>query len=82
MTTASKPISKMDGVELEEYAAEWNRELSQVYLGGFEVEASVIGKRWQALGHPAAADSWAEAAKKLYEAADSIEQAIKEVSDE
>ena len=82
MTTASKPISKMDGVELEEYAAEWKRELGQVYLGGFEVEASVIGKRWKALGHPVAAASWGEAAVMVEKAADAIEQAVKEVSDE
>ena len=82
MTTASKPISKMDGVELEEYAAEWKRELAQIYLGGFEVEASVIGKRWKALGRPAAAAAWAQAADQLEKATACIEQAIKEVSDE
>ena len=80
--TTSKPIRDMDGVELEEYAAEWKRELGQVYLGGFEVEASVIGKRWKALGHPAAAAAWAQAADQLEKAADQIAEAVKEVSDE
>ena len=80
--TTTKPIRDMDGVELEEYAAEWKRELAQIYLGGLEVEASVIGKRWKALGRPAAAAAWAQAADQLEKATACIEQAIKEVSDE
>ena len=81
MTTASKPISKMDGVELEEYAYPKLGEIEDLYVLGYSLEATAISNRWKALGHPVAADSWAEAAKQLGLAAEHVEQEIKEVKD-
>ena len=71
----------MDGVELEEYAYARLAHIEDIYVLGHALEATAISKRWATLGHPAAWTAWEEAAKRLREAADSIEQAIKEVKD-
>ena len=74
----------MDSADLEEYAYDKQHELigEKATLDGLTATAAVIGLSWKALGHPAAATGWAEAAVMLEKAADAIEQAIREVSDE
>ena len=80
--TADKPIGDMDGGELEEYAYAKLGQLEDLYVTGFMLDAEAISRRWKALGHPVAAAGWGEAAVQLEKAADAIEQAIREVSDE
>ena len=74
----------MDSAALEEYAYDRLYALKDngAVLGDFTLVAAEISLRWKAIGHPVAAAGWGEAAVQLEKAADSIEQAIKEVSDE
>ena len=76
-------IADMDSAALEEYAYDKQHELigEKATLDGLVSTACAIEYRWKALGHPVAADSWAEAAKQLGLAAEHVEQAIKEVKD-
>ena len=77
-------IADMDSAALEEYAYDKQHELigEKATLDGLVSTACAIEYRWKALGHPVAAAGWGEAAVQLEKAADSIEQAIKEVGDE
>ena len=74
----------MDSAALEEYAYDRLYALKDngAVLGDFTLVAAEISLRWKALGHPAAAAAWAQAADQLEKAADQIAEAVKEVSDE